>query len=177
LLGLNAADEVMMDRATPVKADTANARSSAEHSESLNAGLGVTNNFLGSWPPAQQLSLGHRSQPVVRSHHRHCRALYANEVISGPQFALALIDDLLGPLNLAATFRTGPASGELFDPDRSMAHLTAIETDASPIPPMKPPLARLESLFSAARQSCLPKSVSVRPPWPMLRRVHHVARA
>src|ERR1700676_3203796 len=101
----------------------------AEHSELLNAGLGVTNNFLGSWPPAQQHNLGHRSQPVIRSHHRHCRALYANEVISGSRFALALIDDLLGPLNLAATFRTGPTSGELFDPDRSMAHLTAIQTD------------------------------------------------
>jgi hypothetical protein len=60
-----------------------------------------------------------------------------------------LIYDLLGPLYLAATVRTGPFGGELFDPNGSMAHVAAVEADASLVPPMKPLLARFESLFGA----------------------------
>jgi hypothetical protein len=62
---------------------------------------------------------------------------------------------MLGPLNLAATVRTGPLGGEPFDSDGSMAHVAAIETDTCPVPPMTPLLARLESLFSAAWQTRL----------------------
>lgn len=49
----------------PVKADAANA-AHAELSALLNDGSGVSNDFLISGSPEQQVSLGHSSQPIVR---------------------------------------------------------------------------------------------------------------